>query len=300
MTRERQSRRIAGSGPAKSERNGLPTSVAVALAFRQSFRRADHGWLGQSRRAACGRPQGKRPSDPLPSRQRIRYRAIDPHAARAMGGSPSTEAPARSAPRKFRRIRFPKDVEFEIAESFEVGIRHPIRPRPQPSATSRSGLVLLYGVLANTSVPDDAVYQVALRQQACGLRARAEGLANDFTRLNKVEHKPPRKEVGRAMSGTKSMSCTSARSIKRARRSSAGVVSVGPPWTSVWWLFERQESDMAPGSVCRRFYCSSCWSKKREKVHDAHLHTTNEKTAADPFRWPDERTWKELVSRFRT
>ncbi len=72
------------------------------------------------------------------------------------------------------------------------------------------------------------------------------------------------------------------------------------PSVSVWWLFERRGWDMGLGAACNRLYCSSCWSKKHEKIYDPHLRTCGEKPTADPFRWPDERTWKKMVSRFRS
>jgi len=72
------------------------------------------------------------------------------------------------------------------------------------------------------------------------------------------------------------------------------------PAVSVWWLFEQRGWDDGLGQACKRFYCSSCWSRKRYKVKDPHLRTTNEKPNADPFPWPDERTWKRMVTRFKT
>ena len=72
------------------------------------------------------------------------------------------------------------------------------------------------------------------------------------------------------------------------------------PGVSTWWLFERRGWEMELSAACKRFFCSSCLSKKREKVHNPHVRTTNEKPTADPFRWPDERTWTKMVSRFRS
>jgi hypothetical protein len=72
------------------------------------------------------------------------------------------------------------------------------------------------------------------------------------------------------------------------------------PAVSIWWLFERRGWANGLGDACRRFYCSSCWSRKRERVHDPHVRTSSEKPTADPFPWPDERIWKKMVSRFRS
>lgn len=72
------------------------------------------------------------------------------------------------------------------------------------------------------------------------------------------------------------------------------------PGVSTWWLFERRGWEMDLNVACRRFYCSSCWSRKAEKVHNPHVRTTGEKPTADPFKWPDERIWKKMVSRFKS
>jgi hypothetical protein len=72
------------------------------------------------------------------------------------------------------------------------------------------------------------------------------------------------------------------------------------PAVSVWWLFEQRGWDDGLNQACNRFYCSSCWSRKKERVRDPYLKTSNEKPTADPFPWPDERIWKRMVRRFKT
>lgn len=68
----------------------------------------------------------------------------------------------------------------------------------------------------------------------------------------------------------------------------------------IWWLFERRGWDQSLNSVCKRLYCSACWARRKERVYDPAMQISDDKPTADPFRWPDERTWKRLTSRFRS
>jgi ribosomal protein L37E len=72
------------------------------------------------------------------------------------------------------------------------------------------------------------------------------------------------------------------------------------PGVSVWWLFEQRRWDLELRNACRRFYCSACWATRGQRVRDPNVTTTDEKPTADPFGWPDERTWKALVRRFKS
>lgn len=72
------------------------------------------------------------------------------------------------------------------------------------------------------------------------------------------------------------------------------------PSIPVWWHFQRRNWDHTLYAAVKRFYCSSCWNRRKVRIHDPVMRVTDDKPTAEPLPWPDERTWKRLVSRFRT
>lgn len=51
----------------------------------------------------------------------------------------------------------------------------------------------------------------------------------------------------------------------------------------------------------QRFYCSVCRRERGQKVRGPHVAVTEEQPdKGKQFPYPDERTWKRLVSRYRS
>ena len=68
---------------------------------------------------------------------------------------------------------------------------------------------------------------------------------------------------------------------------------------ALWWLYERRGwSDALPGAYAR-LYCAACRANGGRKVRP-RTEITREPPDAEQGPYPDERTWKRLVSRYRS
>ena len=68
----------------------------------------------------------------------------------------------------------------------------------------------------------------------------------------------------------------------------------------LWWMFDRRGWSGVFPEVRRQFYCGPCWEKDRRKVRPAILVTDEPPPQTGRYPYPDERTWKRLVSRYRS
>lgn len=68
----------------------------------------------------------------------------------------------------------------------------------------------------------------------------------------------------------------------------------------LWWLFERRNWDDRLSAVPPHFYCSKCWHRRYRKTSRPRLTLTNDPPEPSSWAYPDERTWKRLVSRYRS
>lgn len=68
----------------------------------------------------------------------------------------------------------------------------------------------------------------------------------------------------------------------------------------IWYLFDRRGWAGFIREVPRRFYCEQCWLDHRRKSANPRLEITTEVPVPPQYPYPDERTWKRLVSRYRS
>jgi hypothetical protein len=68
----------------------------------------------------------------------------------------------------------------------------------------------------------------------------------------------------------------------------------------LWWMFERRGWSQSLSEVRKRFYCSRCLEQRGRKVRGPKLQISLDPPQGAQFAYPDERTWKRLVSRYRS
>ena len=68
----------------------------------------------------------------------------------------------------------------------------------------------------------------------------------------------------------------------------------------VFFLFERKGWSGLMWDVPKRFYCSRCLTERLRKVRAPRVQVTTEQPGKSQFPYPDERTWKKLLSRYRS
>lgn len=69
----------------------------------------------------------------------------------------------------------------------------------------------------------------------------------------------------------------------------------------LWYLFERRGWSGVLNDVPRRFYCQCCWQGRCRRVTRPDLIVCRDRPDnGKQFDYPDERTWKRLVSRYRS
>jgi hypothetical protein len=68
---------------------------------------------------------------------------------------------------------------------------------------------------------------------------------------------------------------------------------------TLWWMFERKGWDETLPAALRRFYCDACWRKKFF-VQRAKWEITDLTPTGPQFAYPDERSWKRLIRRYRS
>lgn len=68
---------------------------------------------------------------------------------------------------------------------------------------------------------------------------------------------------------------------------------------ALWWMFERKRwDDRLPGAL-RRLFCGGCRTKTGKKVRP-RFAITRDKPDLGQSTYPDDRTWKQIVSRYRS
>lgn len=67
----------------------------------------------------------------------------------------------------------------------------------------------------------------------------------------------------------------------------------------LWWLFERKRWDDRMRNVPRRLRCEPCW-KERNGIVRPRIDVTSLPPEGPQFPYPNERTWRRVVSRFRS
>jgi len=68
----------------------------------------------------------------------------------------------------------------------------------------------------------------------------------------------------------------------------------------VWHLFERKGWSGLMADVPGRFFCSRCMTERLRKVRSPRVQVTEDRPGKEQFPYPDERTWKRLISRYRS
>ena len=68
----------------------------------------------------------------------------------------------------------------------------------------------------------------------------------------------------------------------------------------VWYLFDRKGWSGLMWDVPKRFFCSRCMTERLRKVRGPRVQVTDERPGKEQFPYPDERTWKRLISRYRS
>jgi hypothetical protein len=68
----------------------------------------------------------------------------------------------------------------------------------------------------------------------------------------------------------------------------------------LWYLFDRKGWSGFLREVPRRFYCARCWEDRQRRSPGPQLEITTEVALPPQFSYPDRRTWKRLVSRYRS
>jgi hypothetical protein len=68
---------------------------------------------------------------------------------------------------------------------------------------------------------------------------------------------------------------------------------------ALWWMYERRGWDDALPGAYRRMYCTACKSK-RDAVVRPRAEITRDRPDDRQPPYPDEATWKRLVSRYRS
>ncbi len=66
----------------------------------------------------------------------------------------------------------------------------------------------------------------------------------------------------------------------------------------LWWMFTRRGWDDGLAAAAARLRCSGC--KARGTVVRPRILVGREAPTGDPLPYPDEATWKKLVSRYRS
>ena len=67
----------------------------------------------------------------------------------------------------------------------------------------------------------------------------------------------------------------------------------------VWWHFHRKGIDDRIPEVLERFYCTRCW-QDRQTVSRPKLQITRSMPDTCPLPYPDQQTWKNFMSRYRS
>ncbi|MFS0771208.1 hypothetical protein [Sphingomonas sp. 1P08PE] len=68
---------------------------------------------------------------------------------------------------------------------------------------------------------------------------------------------------------------------------------------ALWWMFERRGwNDRLPGAY-RRLYCNACLVTAGRKIQPI-AEITRDRPDPEQPPYPDDRTWKLLVSRYRS
>ena len=67
----------------------------------------------------------------------------------------------------------------------------------------------------------------------------------------------------------------------------------------VWWHFERKGIDDRLPEAEKRFYCGKCWREKHT-VSRPRIVITRDMPRDCYLPYPDDRTWKRVISRYRS
>lgn len=68
----------------------------------------------------------------------------------------------------------------------------------------------------------------------------------------------------------------------------------------VWFLFERKGWSGLMWDVPKRFFCGRCMTERLRMVRSPRVQVTEERPGTEQFPYPDDRTWKRLISRYRS
>lgn len=68
---------------------------------------------------------------------------------------------------------------------------------------------------------------------------------------------------------------------------------------ALWWLFQRKGWDDTMAEAARRFHCTACRARDGRKIRP-RATITREQPDEEQAPYPDQATWKRLVSRYRS
>ena len=69
---------------------------------------------------------------------------------------------------------------------------------------------------------------------------------------------------------------------------------------AVWALAERRRWPGDLRKLAGHFYCSRCFAREQRRVRLRKIELTNETPVGKQPPYPDERTWKRLIARYKS
>ena len=69
---------------------------------------------------------------------------------------------------------------------------------------------------------------------------------------------------------------------------------------AVWALAERRRWPGDLHKLATHFYCGQCFARQQRRVRLRTIELTNEAPVGPQLPYPDERTWKRLIARYKS
>ena len=111
-----------------------------------------------------------------------------------------------------------------------------------------------------------------------------------------VRYNPARDHIGRAI--TTIEGCALNRLTLRLQCGCGHVALLDG--VAVWALAERRRWPGDLRKLAAHFYCGQCFARKKRRVRLRTIQLTNETPVGKQPPYPDERTWKRLIARYKS
>lgn len=111
-----------------------------------------------------------------------------------------------------------------------------------------------------------------------------------------MSHSAARDHIGRAI--TTIEGCALNRRTLRLRCSCGHIALLDG--VAVWALAERRRWPGDLRKLAAHFYCGQCFEREQRRVRLRTIELTNETPVGTQPPYPDERTWKRLIARYKS